>query len=146
MPLQKCIGEKDIGNILAEVHEGLCGSHVKSEALANILPRQRYFWPTMRDEARNMVNRSKKCQEHAHVQRLPSKLITSANYPIPLAVRGIDLIEALPTAPRGLKYYVVPVDYFARWIEAESLATITSENIQKFVWKNIILNSGARES
>ena len=34
---------------------------------------------------------------------------------------------------RQLKFLVVGIDYFAKWVEAEALATITKKNIQSFV-------------
>jgi len=36
------------------------------------------------------------------------------------------------------KFLLVAVDYFTMWIEVESLATISSQNVQNFVSKNII--------
>jgi len=36
----------------------------------------------------------------------------------------------------------VGVDYFSKWIEAKPLATITANQIQKFVWKNIVCRYG----
>lgn len=30
------------------------------------------------------------------------------------------------------------IDYFTKWIEAEPLARIIAQNVQKFTWKNII--------
>jgi transposase InsO family protein len=30
------------------------------------------------------------------------------------------------------------MEYFSKWIEAKSLATITSAIVQKFIWQNII--------
>ena len=43
-----------------------------------------------------------------------------------------------PTAIRQLKFFVVGIDYFTKWVEAEALATITEKNIRSFVWRNII--------
>ena len=43
-----------------------------------------------------------------------------------------------PTAVRQLKFLVVGIDYFIKWVEAEALATITEKNIQSFVWRCII--------
>ena len=34
-----------------------------------------------------------------------------------------------PTAIKKLKFLVVGTDYFAKWVEAEALATITEKNI-----------------
>jgi hypothetical protein len=41
-------------------------------------------------------------------------------------------------AQGNLKYVVVAVVYFSKWIEAKALATITLATIQKFIWQNII--------
>ncbi|XP_075640480.1 uncharacterized protein LOC142612246 [Castanea sativa] len=37
-----------------------------------------------------------------------------------------------------LRFLVVSIDYFTKWVEAEALATITKKNIRSFVWRNII--------
>ena len=43
-----------------------------------------------------------------------------------------------PTAVRQLKFLVVDIDYFTKWVEAKALTTITEKNIRNFVWRNII--------
>ena len=43
-----------------------------------------------------------------------------------------------PTAVRQLKFLVVGIDYFTKWVEAEALTTITEKNIRNFVWRNIV--------
>ena len=47
-----------------------------------------------------------------------------------------------PTTVRQLKFLVVGIDYFTKWVEAEALATITEKNVWNFVWKNIIYRYG----
>ena len=47
-----------------------------------------------------------------------------------------------PTAIRQLKFLVVGIDYFTKWVEAKALATITKMNIRSFVWRNIIYRYG----
>jgi hypothetical protein len=47
---------------------------------------------------------------------------------------GLDLLGPLPLAQGNLKYVVVAVEYFSKWIEAKPLATITSATVQKFFW------------
>ncbi|XP_074327263.1 uncharacterized protein LOC141665182 [Apium graveolens] len=51
---------------------------------------------------------------------------------------GIDLIGELPKARGGVKYAVVAVDYFTKWVEAEPLATITAKKLREFVHKAIL--------
>ena len=36
-------------------------------------------------------------------------------------------------AIRQLKFLMVGIDYFTKWVEAEALATITKKNVQSFV-------------
>ena len=47
-----------------------------------------------------------------------------------------------PTTMRQLKFLVVGIDYFTKWVEAEALATITEKNIRSFVCRNIICKYG----
>jgi transposase InsO family protein len=48
----------------------------------------------------------------------------------------------LPPAQGNLKYVVVAVEYFSKWIEAKPLATITSVTVQKFFWQNFVCRFG----
>ena len=41
-----------------------------------------------------------------------------------------------------MKFLVVGIDYFTKWVEAEPLATITEKNVRGFVWKMIICRFG----
>ncbi|GJX86673.1 reverse transcriptase domain-containing protein [Tanacetum coccineum] len=45
-------------------------------------------------------------------------------------------------SPRRVKFLVVAIDYFIKWVEATPLATITGKNILKFVWSNIVCRFG----
>ena len=47
-----------------------------------------------------------------------------------------------PVGRRQIKFLVVGIDYFTKWVEAEPLATITEKNIRGFVWKAIICRFG----
>ena len=46
------------------------------------------------------------------------------------------------TAVWQLKFLVVGIDYFTKWVEAEALATIMEKNIRSFIWRNIICRYG----
>jgi hypothetical protein len=52
------------------------------------------------------------------------------------------LLGSLPPAQGNLKYVVVAVEYFSKWIEAKPLATITSATVHKFFWQNIVCRFG----
>jgi hypothetical protein len=55
---------------------------------------------------------------------------------------GLDLLGPLPPAQGNLRYVVVVVEYFSKWIEAKPLATITSVTVQKFFLQNIVYRFG----
>ena len=41
-----------------------------------------------------------------------------------------------------MKFLVVGIDYFTKWVEAEPLANIMQQNVKNFVWKNIVCRFG----
>lgn len=43
-----------------------------------------------------------------------------------------------PKTMRQLKFLVVGIDYFTKWVEGEPLAIITERKIRNFVWKKIV--------
>ena len=40
-------------------------------------------------------------------------------------------------AIRQMKYLVVAIGYFTKWIEAKPVVQITAHRVQHFVWRNI---------
>jgi len=41
-----------------------------------------------------------------------------------------------------MKYLVVAIEYFTKWIEAEPVTQITAHKVHHFVWKNIVFRFG----
>ena len=41
-----------------------------------------------------------------------------------------------------MKFLVININYFTKWVEAEALATIMEKNVGNFEWKNIIYRYG----
>ena len=52
------------------------------------------------------------------------------------------LFRSFLIAIQQLKFLVVGIDCFTKWVEAEALATITEKNVRSFIWKNIICRYG----
>ncbi|XP_019171927.1 PREDICTED: uncharacterized protein K02A2.6-like [Ipomoea nil] len=75
----------------------------------------------------------------------PATFYTPVTTAIPFAKWGIDLLGSLPVAPGGLKFCVVAIDYFTKWVEAEPLATITEYQCRRFLWKRVICRFGLPE-
>ena len=58
--------------------------------------------------------------------------------PWPLAQWGIDIMGPFPLGKKQLKFLIIAIDYFIKWVEVELVTTITEAKITSFVWKNII--------
>ena len=41
-----------------------------------------------------------------------------------------------------MKFLIIGIDYFTKWVEAEALATITKKDVRSFVWRYIICRYG----
>ena len=83
-PILKCIEGRDANYVLKEVHEGICGNHIRARALAGKFLRQGYYWPTILRDAANIIRKCKTCQEHAKISHLSSEPLTSVTSPWPL--------------------------------------------------------------
>lgn len=52
------------------------------------------------------------------------------------------MVGPLPLGKGMVKFVVVVMDYFTKWVEAKVLVTITASNITCFLWKNVIYRFG----
>ena len=48
----------------------------------------------------------------------------------------------MPKAPNGHEFILVAIDYFTKWVEAESYAVLNAKKVAKFIKKNIICRYG----
>nr|GEX18376.1 gypsy retrotransposon integrase-like protein 1 [Tanacetum cinerariifolium] len=55
-----------------------------------------------------------------------------------LKIQGIDIVGPFLKGPGKVKFLIVVIDYFTKWIKAKPVATITGNQIKKFMWDNII--------
>ncbi|CAA0815728.1 Unknown protein, partial [Striga hermonthica] len=141
-PHLRCVSEGEGNHVLREIHEGCCGAHVGSRALAGKALRAGYYWPKMRAMAEQLVQKCEKCQRHGQITHIPAEYMTTINTLIPFAQWGIDLVGPLPMGTGQRKFLVVAVDYFTKWVEAEPLAKITEEKMIQFLFNNICCRFG----
>jgi hypothetical protein len=138
----RCFGEEETSLILLEVHEGVCGSHFGGRALAAKLLLVGCYWPTMIQVSAEFVKKCDKCQKFSDKKLAPAHVLTSVYSPCPFQKLAVDIVGRFPLAPGQLKFLIVGVDYFSKWIEAEAVAKITTERVRKFYWKKIICRFG----
>ena len=129
----RCLSHDEVDYVMKEVHEGICGNHSGARLLVHKLVRAGFYWPTMLKDAQAYVKTYDKCQRFSNLIRQPSEELTLMTAPWPFAQWGLDIIGPFPTAVRQLKFLVVGIDYFTKWVEAEALAIITEKNIRSFV-------------
>uniref|UniRef100_A0A2N9J4D3 Uncharacterized protein n=1 Tax=Fagus sylvatica TaxID=28930 RepID=A0A2N9J4D3_FAGSY len=96
--------------------------------------------PTNLVDARKLKVRS--CQRFGNLIHSPPETLTPMTAPWPFAQWGLDIMGPLLVGRRQLKFLVVGIDYFTKWVEVEPLATITEKNVRGFVWKAIICRFG----
>ena len=141
-PLLVCVHGEKCTRIMAELHEGICGSHIGGRSLATRAIRAGYYWPTMREDCKRYAQCCKQCQQHADWHKAPPEELKSIYSPWLFHTWGIDILGPFPLAIRQMKYLVVAIEYFTKWIEVEPVAQITVHKIQSFVWKNIVCRFG----
>ncbi|XP_025670187.1 uncharacterized protein [Arachis hypogaea] len=145
-PLLKCLCPDQTDYVLREVHEGCCGHHIGERSLARKIIRAGYYWPTMMSDAQEFVKNCKKCQENANFHKAPPEELNLMLAPQPFAQWGVDLLGPFPPGPGQVKYLIVAIDYFTKWVEAEPLASISAANCQKFMWKQVVTRFGIPEA
>ncbi|KAK3007254.1 hypothetical protein RJ639_016154 [Escallonia herrerae] len=138
LPYLRCLRPSESIYALQEVHEGICGQHLGGRTLAQKILRQGYYWTTMQRDAIEFTRRCDKCQKFAPISHTPVVPLTSIVSPITFAVWGMDLLGPFPMASGQRQFVIVAIDYFTKWTEAESLATITSAKCEDFFWKNVV--------
>jgi hypothetical protein len=138
----RCISQKEGQQLLSEIHSGLCSSHIGTRALVEKAYRQGFYWPAAVIDADQLV---RSCQQFQFWVKGSNRPTTKTQLvpPIwPLRWWGIDIVRQLPPAPGNLPYAVVAVEYFSKWVEVMPLVSITSRNIHKFLWQNIVCHFG----
>ncbi|GAU45099.1 hypothetical protein TSUD_183060 [Trifolium subterraneum] len=62
--------------------------------------------------------------------------------PWPFTWWRMDILSPFPTSARQVKYLIVAVDYFTKWIEAEPIAKIGATDILRFFKRNVLARFG----
>lgn len=54
-PFLRCLNDTEAQYVLNELHEGICENHLGGQTLAHYANSQGYYWPTMKNDAKNYV-------------------------------------------------------------------------------------------
>ncbi|KAL5542109.1 hypothetical protein UlMin_009819 [Ulmus minor] len=146
VPLLKCITPKRGLYVMQEIHEGVCGNHSGPRSLFHKVILQGYYWPTIKSDAEAYVQACEPCQHFSRLTHQPAELLNSVLSPWPFAKWGVDLIGPLPQGKYKMKFAIVAIDYYTKWVEAEPLQEITEARTTGFIWRNIICRFGIPHS
>nr|GEW42332.1 reverse transcriptase domain-containing protein [Tanacetum cinerariifolium] len=93
----RCVGPLQAEYVMKEIHEGSCSMHAGP-------------WSVV-----------------AKAIRHPQQPLTPITAPWPFYKWGIDIAGPFSEGPGKVKFLIVVVDYFTKWIEAKAVATITGK-------------------
>ncbi|GJT56653.1 reverse transcriptase domain-containing protein [Tanacetum coccineum] len=141
-PWLRCVRPLQAKYVIREIHEGSCNMHAGPRFVVAKAMRLEYYWPTMHRDARDMIRACNDCQIHRPVPRNPQQPLTLITAPWPFYKWGIDIAGPFPEGPGNVKFLIVAMDYFTKWIEAKAVATITGNQVKKFVWDYIVYRFG----
>ena len=141
-PYLRCLTPDEANYVLREIYEEACGNHSGARSLIHEVVRAGYYWPTVQANAKAYVKVCDQCQRFSNIPRQPSEYLTPMTAPWPFAQWGLDILGPFPVGTRQMKFLVVGVDYFTKWVEAELLASIIQQNVKNFFWKNIVCRFG----
>jgi len=118
---------------MQDVHDGVCGSHIGGWSLSSKIVRARFYWPTLREDCLWYVRKCIECQSHATLINAPAGHLYSIITPWPFYRCEIDILGPFLILVSQFKFIVVAIEYFTKWVECESLTTITAEKVLKFI-------------
>nr|KYP75999.1 Gypsy retrotransposon integrase-like protein 1 [Cajanus cajan] len=140
--LLKCLTAPQAAYVIDEIHRGICGLHSRARSMATRVLRAGYYWPTLKSDYQDYIQKCKECQQFGNTHRQLPETLHHMMSAWPFSQWGMDILGPFLHAKGQLKFLLVAIDYFTKWIEACPLAKITTENVQKFTWRNIVCRFG----
>ncbi|XP_021994438.1 uncharacterized protein LOC110891087 [Helianthus annuus] len=141
-PLLRCVDLEDANYLIREVHEGICGIHAGPRMVVAKVRNVGYYWPGMHLDVVKVLRKCSGCQRHAPKTMRPKNELVPVTTAWPFQQWGIDMVGPFPEAPGAVKFIIVAVDYFTKWVEAKALASTTSTVVRRFIWEQIIYGFG----
>ncbi|GJR84150.1 reverse transcriptase domain-containing protein [Tanacetum coccineum] len=124
-PWLRCVGPLQADYVIREIHEGLCSMHTGPRSVVAKAMRSGYYWLTMHRDTRDMILKGKDCQVHRPVPRNPQQALTPIISPCPFYKWGINIEGLFLEGPGKVKFLIVVMNYFTKWIESKAVTTIS---------------------
>ena len=106
-----------------------------------------YYWPTMDKDFLDCVWRCTACQFHASFIHHPPEVLHPTIWSLIFDTWGLDVVVGQLQKSICRPLYILAVtDYFSKWAEAVSLKEVKKDNVEIFIWVNIIYVFGISEN
>ncbi|GKA03325.1 reverse transcriptase domain-containing protein [Tanacetum coccineum] len=104
-----------------------------------------YYWPTMHEDSRKLIQACQDCQVHKPLPRNPQQKLSPITSSWPFYKWGIDIARPFPKGPGKVKFLIVAIDYFTKWIKAKPVTAITGSQIKKSCGITLCADSDSQE-
>ncbi|RDX77019.1 Gypsy retrotransposon integrase-like protein 1, partial [Mucuna pruriens] len=81
-----------------------------------------YYWSMIREDCRLYVYNCQKCQAYDPINHSLAKELQHVAVPWPFSTWSMDIFGPFLKAKRQVKFLLIDVDYFTKWIKVEPLA------------------------
>jgi len=130
-------------HLLFACHES--AGHLSYEKMYDELKR-RVWWPGMQTDCENHVKSCHTCQSRGSKQDRQMNrgpILLNPTPRVPFDIISIDILS-LNASASGMKYIIVAVDHFSKWVEAEAYKnTPTAIDVNQFMIHHFYLRHGA---
>jgi len=137
-PLLKCITKDQAEYVLKLIREGVYGGHSGARTMAAKVLRDGYYCLTLQGDYAEYVKKCAKCQEFGPLHHLKPEVLHSMTSPWSFVIWGMVTTGPFSLGKGQRKFHLVGVDYFTKWIEVEPLTSISTKNVENFVWRSIV--------
>ncbi|XP_026398852.1 uncharacterized protein LOC113294688 [Papaver somniferum] len=137
--LLRCLTEVEIPTLMKEIH---AGEHQGKKKLF-LQIYEKYYWPTMEDDAASFVQICKECQIHGNIIHTPSTPLHSVSSLWPFYSWGLDIIGKinLPSSKQP-EYIITATENFTKWVESIPLRGTNGATIAALIKKHTICRFG----
>lgn len=127
-------------DILSLAHDHPMAGHLGIRNTFHKISRN-YYWPGMAEDIKNYITSCAICQKRKRNQDRP-EVFSSKITPKPFYHVGIDVIGPLPMTLTRMRYVIVAIDFFTKWVEAKAVSVANAHEITQFLYEDVICRHG----
>ena len=103
-PHLRCLALPNDLKVLSSIHKGVCGNHSRGRSLAQKALNVGYYWHTMHQDAKELVQKCDCCQRYKRVPALLTSELHLKTSPWPFMQWAIDLVWLMSPATGGQRH------------------------------------------